>query len=114
MSNTEAPQCGEGALRLLADFWVLRIIEALNIADEPLRFCALQRQLESVSPVTLTARLRSLEDSKLIARTEGGAGKASVSYELSERGRHVLPVIQAIREFAALGASQTRPDPHSP
>ena len=93
--------CGEDALKLIADYWVLRIIEELNRADAPLRFCALQRLLGDVSPVTLTARLRVLDERELVARAEGTEGKASVSYSLTERGTAVLPVIQAISHFAA-------------
>jgi len=94
-------RCGEGALKLIADYWVLRIVEELHQADAPLRFCALQRLLDGVSPVTLTARLRALDERGLVARTEGSEGKASVSYELTARGQQVLPVIQAISDFAA-------------
>ncbi|MCU1476065.1 MAG: Transcriptional regulator, HxlR family [Subtercola sp.] len=100
MSNSTMGRCGEDALKLVADYWVLRIVEELNRAGEPLRFCNLQRLLDGVSPVTLTARLRALDDRALVARTEGSAGKASVSYELTDRGRAVLPVIQAISDFA--------------
>ncbi|MEO5535750.1 MAG: helix-turn-helix domain-containing protein [Pseudolysinimonas sp.] len=101
MSGSTVPRCGDAALKLVADYWVLRIIEELYIADSPLRFAALQRALGDVSPVTLTARLRKLHDREIITRSEGVDGKASVSYELSERGRAILPVIQAISDFAA-------------
>ena len=53
--------------------------------------------------MTLTARLRSLDERGIVARTEGSEGKASVTYELTDRGRQVLPVIHAIKEFAGVG-----------
>jgi len=102
MSNTAMGRCSENALKLVADYWVLRIVEELDRAGAPLRFCALQRLLDDISPVTLTARLRALDERGLVERTEGSEGRASVSYGLSERGRRVLPVIQAISDFAAV------------
>ncbi|HEY0119007.1 MAG TPA: helix-turn-helix domain-containing protein [Cellulomonas sp.] len=101
MSTTGMGRCGETALRLVADFWVLRIVEELDRAEAPLRFCQLQRVLEGVSPVTLTARLRALDERGVVERTEGSEGKASVSYGLTDRGRQLLPVVQAISDFAA-------------
>ncbi|CAN5194212.1 hypothetical protein BH11ACT2_BH11ACT2_11460 [soil metagenome] len=102
MTTTGMGSCSEGALKLVADYWVLRIIEELDRADAPQRFCALQRGLEGVSPVTLTARLRALDERGLVTRIEGSEGKASVSYELSDRGRQALPIVQAISVFAGL------------
>lgn len=102
MSNTSIGRCGGDALKLIADYWVLRIVEELHQADEPLRFCVLQRVLDGISPVTLTARLRSLDERGLVARIEGSESKGSVSYELTERGQQMLPVIKAISDFAAL------------
>jgi DNA-binding HxlR family transcriptional regulator len=62
----------------------------------------LQRLLDGVSPITLTARLRALDERELVARAEGTVGKASVFYSLTERGTAVLPDIQAISYFAAV------------
>ncbi len=100
--TTTMGRCSEAALKLVADYWVLRIVEELHRADAPLRFCEMQRLLDDVSPVTLTARLRALGERELVSRIEGARSKASVSYELTDRGRRVLPVIQAISDFAAL------------
>ncbi len=95
-------RCSEAGLKLIADYWVLRIVEELHRADAPLRFCELQRLLEDVSPVTLTARLRVLDERGFVSRTEGAQSKTSVSYGLTDGGRRMLPVIQAISDFAAV------------
>jgi DNA-binding HxlR family transcriptional regulator len=87
-------------MKLVADYWVLRIVEEIHGADEPVRFSTLQRALGDASPATLTNRLRRLEDQGLITRCEGSVGKASVVYGLSDRGLRVLPVIRAINTFA--------------
>ncbi len=100
MADPLPTRCSPSALKLLADYWVLRIIDEIHRADDTLRFSALQRALGGASPATLSNRLRCLEDEGLVRRDEGTEGKSSVSYSLSDRGRRVLPVIHAISDFA--------------
>jgi len=99
MMMSEVPRCSAGALKLVADYWVLRIVEELSIATDGLRFSELQRSLGGASPATLSNRLRRLEEKALIER-DGTPGKLSVRYTLSEKGARVLPVIRAISDFA--------------
>lgn len=93
-------RCSVDALKLVADYWVLRIVEELSMSQGALRFSELQRSLGGASPATLSNRLRRLEQQRLVERT-GCPGKLSVSYALSERGHRILPVIDAINDFAA-------------
>lgn len=104
MSVTEHSRCSVEALKLVADYWVLRIVDELSMSEGELRFSELQRSLGGASPATLSNRLRTLEQHKLVERT-GCPGKLSVSYALSERGHRILPVIAAINDFAARPAS---------
>jgi DNA-binding HxlR family transcriptional regulator len=99
MALKDHARCSQDALKLVADYWVLRIVEELSLADEGLRFSELQRSLGGASPATLSNRLRRLEARSLITR-EGAAGRLSVVYTLSEPGQKVLPVIWAINDFA--------------
>jgi DNA-binding HxlR family transcriptional regulator len=100
MSLKDHSRCSQEALKLVADYWVLRIVEELSLAEDGLRFSALQRLLGGASPATLSNRLRRLEERSLVTR-EGANGKLSVVYALSESGRRVLPVIGAINDFAS-------------
>jgi DNA-binding HxlR family transcriptional regulator len=100
MALRDHARCNPAALKLVADYWVLRIVEELSLADDGLRFSMLQRALGGASPATLSNRLRRLEEQTLIERN-GSAGKLSVVYRLTKHGRDVLPVIRAINEFAA-------------
>ena len=109
MAIKDYPRCSQDALRLVADYWVLRIVEELSLAEAGLRFSTLQRELGGASPATLSNRLRRLEESALVTR-EGTAGKLSVVYALSGRGTRVLPVIHAINDFA-LGKTQSSTSP---
>ena len=88
------------SLKLLGDYWTLRIIDALEPGQR--RFCELQRSVDNLNPVTLTDRLKKLEDAQLVKRTEDVVDKVSVVYSLSPYGRSALPVIEAINNFSAL------------
>ena len=85
------------SLKLLGDFWTLRIIDALSEGD--LRYCELQRRVDNLNPVTFTNRLRKLEAAGLIKRIE--QPKAGVSYKLSSLGVDILPVLSAIDKFSS-------------
>lgn len=85
-------------MKLLGDYWTLRIIHALG--EEDARFCELQRRASNVNPVTLSAKLKKLERAQLVARQEESVDKLSVVYSLTSLGREVLPVIRALDQFA--------------
>lgn len=92
------PAC-EATMKLLGDFWTLRIIDVLS--TEETRFCALQRALGNLNPVTLTRRLKTLEEAGLVQRSEETIDKHSVTYALTQLGNEALPVIAALNTFAA-------------
>lgn len=86
-------------LKLLGDYWTLRIIDALQPGEQ--RFCEVQRKVDNLNPVTLTDRLKKLEEAGLIYRAEDTVDKISVTYRLTDRGEQTLPVLEAINSFAA-------------
>lgn len=85
------------SLKLLGDFWTLRIIDVLD--PQPIRFCDIQRSLDNINPTTLTNRLKKMQDANLVDRTE--ESRAEVIYSLTPLGREILPVIEAINKFSA-------------
>lgn len=87
------------SIKLLGDYWTLRIIDSLDSGE--LRFCELQRQIDNLNPVTLTARLKKLEEAQLIHRHESPEHKTAVSYTLTEHGKAAIPVLRAIDTFSA-------------
>lgn len=111
MKTTDSnPESCNQSLKLLGDYWTLRIVDSLKNGE--MRYCQLQRETDNINPVTLTDRLKKLEDNKLIIRVEESLNKLSVVYSLSELGREALPVIAAIDRFSARAKSQpnvTRP-----
>ncbi|MBY0328701.1 helix-turn-helix transcriptional regulator [Patescibacteria group bacterium] len=95
--NPQQTLCTD-TLKLLADFWTLRIIEVIH--KNELRYCEIERALETVNPVTLTNRLQKLEAAGIVNRTEEIQDKISVSYSLTTRGREVLPILTALATFS--------------
>lgn len=85
------------SLKLLADFWVLRIVESLS--NEKQRYCEIQRAVGNVNPTTLTKKLNQLETAGLIKRLPE-TNTTSVFYELTSLGKSALPVIGAIKAFS--------------
>lgn len=84
------------SLKLLGDFWTLRIIDALS--DGEVRYCELQRKAGEVNPVTLTNKLKNLQQSGLIERHE--VTRADVTYQLTALGKKVLPILSAVNDFS--------------
>lgn len=85
------------AMKLLGDFWTLRIVDALSTNE--LRFCGIERAIAPCNPVTLSNRLKKLEDAGFIARKVETVDKQSVAYALTDKGHGILDVLNAIRVF---------------
>jgi DNA-binding HxlR family transcriptional regulator len=94
MKNIDDKTCD--SLKILGDYWTLRIIAALE--EGPTRFCELQRQVDNLNPVTLTGRLKKLEQSGLIDRDDQDG--ASVVYSLTKLGSNALGVLHSIKKFS--------------
>ncbi len=84
-----------GALQMIGDKWTLLI--ARDLADGPRRTMELQNGLEPISSRTLVARLRDMEKDNLINRTDFGGNPPHIEYALTERGRVLLPLVDALR-----------------
>jgi DNA-binding HxlR family transcriptional regulator len=90
-----AAQCPcRGVLDLLANKWAALAIGALE--DGPLRFGALRRALQGVSPKVLTQTLRRLEDYGFVDRTVYPAVPLHVEYELTALGESVAVPLRAV------------------
>lgn len=65
------------------------------------RFGAMRRAIPGVTKQMLTQQLRELESDGLVSRTVFAEVPPRVEYALTERGRSVLPVIEAMRNWGA-------------
>lgn len=87
------------SLKLLGDYHILRIIDALEAG--PMRFCTVQRAVDNLNPVTLIDRLKKLEQAGIVERSEHSEDdKISTYYTLTDTGHKTLPVLNAIHSFA--------------
>ncbi|HET7839737.1 MAG TPA: helix-turn-helix domain-containing protein [Rectinemataceae bacterium] len=100
MAANGAPDehCPSEALRLLGDYTTLRIIDFLS--GSALRFTDLRRVLDDTNVPTLVARLKRMTKAGLVTRSEATLDGKSVTYELTEDGKALLPVLRAIQSFA--------------
>jgi DNA-binding HxlR family transcriptional regulator len=84
-----------GALQMIGDKWTLLI--ARDLAAGPRRTMELHTGLFPISSRTLVARLRDMVKDKLIKRVDFGGNPPHIEYSLTERGRILLPLVDALR-----------------
>lgn len=94
MDNRECPIAQ--AAELIADPYILLIVR--DLAGGPRRFTELGQSVE-VNPRTLTARLRRMEADGLIVRSVFPEVPVRVEYRLTDKGKDLLPVLEAIRAY---------------
>jgi DNA-binding HxlR family transcriptional regulator len=93
-----------GALQLLGDKWTLLVVREL--ARGPRRTSELIERLHPISSRTLVSRARDMERDGLVERRDFGGSPPHVEYALTERGRLLLPLLDALRELGtALGCN---------
>ena len=85
-------------LELIGGKWKLLLL--FQLADKPLRFSELKRQIPDISEKMLIQELKTLTQSKLIRRINYGEVPPRVEYELTEKGRQALPLIEEMHRFA--------------
>lgn len=89
------PLCPIGScMKLLGGAWTPNIIWYLS--SGPRRFSELRHDIPGVSAKVLTQRLREMEEHGLALRRVMPTSPPSVEYELTELGKELQPVIEAI------------------
>jgi DNA-binding HxlR family transcriptional regulator len=100
MSVTTKNNVCRSSLKILGDFWTMMIIDMLS--DGPLRYRDLENKIEEINTATLSSRLKAMQNSGLIIRTE--LSRADVSYELTPLGVQAIPILNAVNDFSAFAA----------
>ena len=77
--------------------WTILVIR--DLAEGCSRFCELERSLAGISPRTLSLRLRALEEEGIVDRRTYPEVPPRVEYELTEKGRALLPLIDDMRRY---------------
>jgi len=74
------------------------------------RYGELRRLVPGISEKMLSQRLRELEADGLIVRRDRERVPPHVEYELTEEGRSLAPVLQALYDWGAARAERTGTD----
>ena len=109
LTREELPDCPVAtAVWLIGNKWKLLILR--DLMDRPWRFNELLRDLPGLSQKVLTDNLRQLESDGLITRDVYPEVPPHVEYRLSELGRTLKPVLDALRAWGAMYQQQARND----
>jgi DNA-binding HxlR family transcriptional regulator len=81
-------------LQLIGDKWTMLVVRDLFAG--PKRTTELLEDLHPISSRTLMGRLREMEQDELILRNNYGGLPRRVEYELTERGRRLIPLLDAL------------------
>jgi DNA-binding HxlR family transcriptional regulator len=102
---TEAPlielpfQCPIArTLDIVGERWTILILRDL-VVQGPRKFQDLERSLAGISPNTLSARLKRLEDSGIVERRFYEQHPPRAEYVLTEKGQELRPVLKALLEW---------------
>ena len=82
---------------VIAGRWKSLILWTLR--DDPVRFLDLQGRMPGISRRMLTRQLRELEEDGIVERTVYAGAVPHTDYRLSERGRTLRPVLDALHEW---------------
>lgn len=95
------------ALDLVGDRWTLLIVRELLAG--PRRYTDLHADLPGVSTDVLASRLRDMERDGLTTRRRLPPPGAAYVYQLTPRGRQLLPVLQALGAWGEEELGERRP-----
>ena len=93
------------ALAMVGHKWSLLIVR--DLIPGPRRFTQRQRSLRA-DPKVITARLRELEAAGVLSRTTYAEVPPRVEYALTEAGRSLEPVVDALRRWGSRAPRRER------
>ena len=85
------------AMNLIGDMWTLMIVYTLLSGQK--RFGELLEAMGNVSPKTVSQRLKMLEEQGFVERHAFAEIPPRVEYHLTEKGRALADIIEAIKQF---------------
>lgn len=86
-----------GALQMLGDKWSMLVVREL--VSGPRRTMELLTNLSPISSRTLVGRLRDMEQDGLLERTDFGGNPPHIEYELTPKGRLLIPLLDSLRQL---------------
>jgi DNA-binding HxlR family transcriptional regulator len=98
MNEVHDGSCGVAATaELIATKWTPLIIH--DLSEGPRRFMELEHSCPGISPRTLSERLDMLEQQGVVLRRSYPESPPRVEYELTDKGKALLPIIREMRRF---------------
>lgn len=86
------------SMELLTGKWKIHILGTLLYGGK-MRYMDLQREIEGIGSKMLSKELQDLEMNQLITRTVLNTKPITVEYDLTEFGRTLEPIIDAIAQW---------------
>lgn len=94
----EREECAvERTLDIIGNRWTSLIVRELLWG--PRRFNELCKNLQGISPKTLSQRLVALEEKGILTRIHYPEIPPRVEYRLTEKGRSLAPIFEAMRDW---------------
>ena len=94
----EADSCSVAACaEIVGAKWTAILVH--DLSEGARRFSELEHSCSGISPRSLSERLRALEHEGIVVRRSYPESPPRVEYEVSEKGRALLPVIREMRRF---------------
>jgi DNA-binding HxlR family transcriptional regulator len=101
------PDCPvAAALDVIGDRWTLLIVRDL-LRRQARRFQDLEGSLKGISPNTLSARLKGLEEAGVVERRFYAEHPPRAEYVLTEKGRALGPIMLALKRWGEAYGGQT-------
>ena len=102
----------EFAMDRIGGAWKMPILWRLR--DRMMRYGELKKDIPHVTHKMLTTQLRQLEEEGFITRTVYPVVPPKVEYELTDRGRRAIPVVEMIRAYGLalmeeMGVEKSKP-----
>jgi|YelNatPaOPRAMG01_1025707.scaffolds.fasta_scaffold01388_26 DNA-binding HxlR family transcriptional regulator len=101
---TNIPECPiVDAIKNIGGEWNFIIIRYLN--EKPMGFNEILKSVEGLNSKTLSRVLKNLQYAEIVERTIISTQPFLVRYSLTEKGRSLDPVFEALREWGARWAA---------
>ena len=98
MNDVHDESCAVAAAsEIVATKWTPLILH--DLSEGPRRFKELEHACPGISPRTLSERLDMLEEHGVVLRRSYPESPPRVEYELTDKGRALLPIIREMRKF---------------
>ena len=89
------------AMRIIGQKWKLPILWYIaDSRNQTIRYKELERRVVGITATMLTKCLRELEADMLIHRTQYNTIPPTVEYSLTERGKTLIPALDAVYAWA--------------